>query len=321
MSQKSELGSSTPVDAMLETAQTAPADETRAGLLLAAAAYGFWGLFPLYFIMLAHVPALEVVANRIFWSLVLMSFWFLLRGRLGEVWATLKQPRIVLVLVLTGVLVSGNWLTYVWAVGHGYATEASLGYFIVPMFNVATGYLLLSERLSRLQMVAIVLAVAAIMVQLLLLGTVPVVSLLVAFTFGCYGYLRKILPVGANLGLLVELIAITPFALGYIVYLQAMGVGHLGFSDLGTTSLLVITGVITSLPLIWFSAAAKRLNLATVGIMQYINPSIQFLIAVFLLHEAVSPSKMITFALIWLSVAVYSYDAVIEIRRKKARRS
>ena len=293
--------------------------DTQIGLFMALGAYGSWGIFPLYFSMLAHVPALEVVAHRITWSLVLMTVWFLLRRRWREVWPVLKQPRVFGVLIATGLLVSGNWLTYVWAVTHGQATEASLGYFIVPMVNVATGYLLLSERLSRLQIVAICLAVLSILLQMVLLGTVPVVSLLLALTFGAYGYLRKIVPVGANLGLLVELIAITPIAVGYILYLQASGVGHFALSDKTTILLLVFTGLLTSMPLIWFSGAAKRLNMTTIGIMQYLNPSMQFLIAVFVLKESITMSKLATFALIWLSVAVYSYDALAKRRQNRSK--
>ena len=286
------------------------------GLLLALGAHGTWGIFPLYFSMLKHVPAVEVVAHRLVWSLALMSLWFLLRRRWREVWTVLKLPRVFGLLIGTGALVSCNWLTYVWAVVNGQATEASLGYFIVPLVNVATGYLLLSERLTRLQLVSIGLAVAAILLQMVLLGTVPIISLFIAFTFGAYGYLRKIVPVGPNLGLLVELIAIAPIAFCYIVYLQASGEGHFSLSDPMTMGLLIFSSVMTSLPLIWFSGAAKRLNMATVGIMQYINPSIQFLIAVFILKEVISMSKLATFCLIWLSVAVYSYDALSKSRRK-----
>ncbi|SFO28681.1 chloramphenicol-sensitive protein RarD [Cohaesibacter marisflavi] len=300
------------------SSETASKD-TQIGLLMALGAYGSWGIFPLYFSMLAHVPAIEVVAHRISWSLVLMAVWFLLRRRWGEVWPVLRQPRVFGLLIATGLLVSSNWLTYVWAVGHGQATEASLGYFIVPMVNVATGYLLLSERLSRLQIVAICLAILSILLQMLLLGTVPIVSLLLALTFGAYGYLRKILPVGANLGLLVELIAITPIAFGYILYLQTSGAGHFVLSDKPTMLLLIFTGLITSMPLIWFSGAAKRLNMITIGIMQYLNPSIQFMIAIFVLKESISMSKLATFMLIWLSVAVYSYDALSKRRHNRAK--
>ena len=291
--------------------------DTQTGVLLALACYCSWGIFPLYFNMLAHVPALEVVGHRIVWSLILMSLWFLLKRRWGEVWAVLRQPKVFGVLILSGLLISGNWLTYVYAVGHGHATEASLGYFIVPLINVAAGYLFLSERLSRLQSVAIGLVIAAIALQLFWLGTFPVLSLLIALTFGGYGYLRKIVPVGPNLGLLIELIAITPLALIYIAYLETNDLGHFSFADMRTVGLLIFTGVLTSLPLIWFSGAAKRLNLATLGIMQYINPSIQFLLAVFVLQEPLSMSKLMTFCLIWLSVSIYSYDAVALARHKR----
>ncbi|SNY93855.1 chloramphenicol-sensitive protein RarD [Cohaesibacter sp. ES.047] len=290
--------------------------ETRNGLFFALAAYGSWGLFPLYFSLLAEVPSVEVVANRIVWSLAMMTIWFLLLGRWREVWSALRQPKVFGILALTGFLISGNWLTYVWAVGHGRATEASLGYYIVPLVNVATGYLLLSERPSRLQLVAIVIAFLAIALQIILLGTIPIVSLLLAFTFGSYGYLRKIVPVGANLGLLIELIIVAPFALVYVVYLQSSGLGHLSLSDPMISVLILITGILTAFPLIWFSMAARRLRMSTIGIMQYLNPTLQFLVAVFLLNETVPAGKLVTFGLIWLSVLIYSYDAYRSRRRE-----
>ncbi len=319
MSQMSnKAGDASPASSGDMTSETASKD-TQIGLFMALAAYGSWGIFPLYFSMLAHVPAVEVVAHRVTWSLVLMAVWFLIRKRWHEVWTVLRLPRVLGLLVITGLLVSSNWLTYVWAVVHARATEASLGYFIVPMVNVATGYLFLSERLSRLQIVAICLAVSAILLQMILLGTVPIISLFIALTFGAYGYLRKIVPVGPNLGLLVELIVITPIALCYILYLQANGQGHFELSEPVTMGLLIFSSVMTSLPLIWFSGAARRLNMTTIGIMQYLNPSIQFIIAVFVLKESITMSKLATFVLIWLSVAVYSYDALSKRRQKREK--
>ena len=292
--------------------------EVRLGMLAAVGAYGSWGVLTLYYAYLSHVSALEVVSHRVAWSLVFLGLFFLWSRRWGEVWASLTKPRILLVLATTSIVISINWLTYIWAVSNGHATEASLGYFIVPLINVGMGYLFLSERLSRLQLVAILLAVAAIVLQMVLLGSVPIVSLVVAITFGAYGYLRKIVPVGPNLGLLVELVLISPFAIGYIIYVHAIGEGHLGGGDMRTNIMLILTGLVTYLPLMWFSAAAKRLKLSTVGIMQYMNPTIQFLIAVFLLHEAVSPSKLASFCLIWSSVLVYSYDALASSKRRAA---
>ena len=299
-----------------EADTAAQSAEARLGFLAAFGAYGLWGLLTLYYAHLSHVPAVEVVANRVSWSLVILGLFFLVRGRWGEVWRAMRVRRIFLILLLTSVLISINWLTYIWAVTHGRATEASLGYFIMPLVNVAAGALLLSERLSRLQWLAIALVVVAIALQAILLGSLPVVSLIVALTFGTYGYLRKIVDVGANLGLLVELVLVAPFAIGYLVYQQASGQGHLSLADPTTTALLVFTGVVTYLPLMWFAAAAKRLRLTTLGIMQYMNPTIQFLLAVFVLGEAVSPIKLATFCLIWLSVALYSIDAWQKNRRK-----
>ncbi len=295
--------------------------EARLGVLAAFAAYGSWGTLTLYYAALSHVPSIEVVANRVSWSLLLLGLFFLVRKRWGEVWLALINPKVFWVLLATSVLISINWLTYIWAVSVGHATEASLGYFIVPLLNVAMGYVFLSERLSRLQIAAIILAVAAILLQLVLLGTLPVVSLVVAFTFGTYGYLRKIVPVGPNLGLLIELLFVAPFAISYVIYVQMTGEGHLSIADSATSLLLLFTGVVTYLPLMWFSAAAKRLRLSTLGIMQYMNPTIQFLIAVFVLQEDVSMSKLATFALIWLSVLVYSYDAILSSRQRRNERA
>ncbi|WP_319529091.1 EamA family transporter RarD [uncultured Cohaesibacter sp.] len=309
-----------PVNAEVKShaASDEAARETRYGVIFALGAYCAWGVFPLYFAQLSSVPSVEVVANRIVWSLAMMAIWFVLLRRWGEVRAVMRNPKVLGVLALTGFMISGNWLTYVWAVGHGRATEASLGYYIVPLVNVASGYLFLSERASRLQLIAILLACAAIVVQLLLLGTIPIVSLILAVTFGGYGFLRKIVPVGANLGLLIELIVLAPFATAYVVYLQASGEGHLSLSAPWISFLILITGVLTAFPLMWFSSAAKRLRMSTLGIMQYLNPTLQFLVAVFLLNEEVSGGKLVTFGFIWLSVLLYSYDAY-KGRRREAR--
>ena len=295
----------------------ASARETRIGVLSALGAYGSWGVFGLYFNLLSHVPSLEVVAARVVWAFIFLWLFFALRGRLGEITVALRQPRVLITLTASSILISLNWLTYVFAVTHGHATEASLGYFIVPMVNVAVGYVMFSERLSRLQMVAICLALAAILVQLVLLGTVPVVSLVLAVTFGLYGYLRKIVAVRANLGLLIEVMLLSPFALIYMLWLEAGGQGHMFSVDLSTTLLMISTGIATSLPLIWFSAAARRLRMASLGIMQYLNPSLQFLMAVFVLGEVLSMEKLVTFCLIWLSVALYSYDALQTARKAR----
>lgn len=297
---------------------TKPGDdrETRLGVLAALGAYGSWGFLTLYYAALTHVDPLEVVANRVTWSLVVLGTFFALRQRWSEVWASMRDRRTLLALCASSLLISVNWLTYIWAVTNGQATEASLGYFIVPLFNVALGYVLLSERLSRLQMIAIGLAMLAILLQLVLLGSLPIVSILLAFTFGSYGYIRKTVSVGANLGLLIELVLIAPVAIGFVIYLQITGQGHLDFSDPVTSLLLVLTGVVTYLPLMWFSAAAQRLRLSTVGIIQYMNPTIQFLLAVFVLQEALSLSKLATFCLIWVSVGLYSFDALRAARNK-----
>lgn len=308
-----------PSDMAAAQSDEASQKEARLGLLAAIGAYGSWGILTLYYAQLSHVPPMEVVSHRVTWSVLVLSCFFFWRKRWGEVWQTFRTPRILVILLATSLLISMNWLTYIWAVSNGKATEASLGYFIVPLVNVAMGYLMLSERLSRLQSVAIALAVLAIGLQLVLLGTVPIVSIAVAATFGLYGYLRKVVPVGANLGLFVELLLISPFAIGFLLYVNSMGEGHLIGYGVKTTLFLLLTGLVTYLPLMWFSSAAQRLRMSTIGVLQYMNPTIQFLVAVFLLGEAVSTSKLITFGLIWLSVLVYCYDVLTASRRQKKK--
>lgn len=289
--------------------------DQKLGLIAAVGAYGIWGMLTLYYAALAHVAPLEVVSNRVAWSLVVVGLYFLIKRRWGEVWQVMRNKASFRALLCSSLLISINWLTYIWAVSNQQATEASLGYFILPLVNVAFGYLFLSERLSSYQWLAIGLAVLAIVMQTIWLGTLPIVSLVVALSFGGYGYIRKTVDVGPNLGLLVELVVIAPFALGYLAYLHLSGVAVLFNGDMTTTILLLLTGLATYFPLLWFSAAAKRLKLSTLGVMQYMNPTIQFLLAVFVLGEALTMDKLLTFSLIWLSVAIYTIDSVKQTRK------
>ncbi len=289
--------------------------DQKLGLLAAVSAYGVWAMLTLYYAALSHVTPLEVVSNRVVWSLVVVGLFFLVKRRWGEVWPVLRDKKSFRALLLSSVLISINWLTYIWAVTNQQATEASLGYFILPLVNVAMGFVFLSERLSVPQWVAIGLAALAIVLQTIWLGELPIVSLIVALSFGGYGYIRKTVDVGPNLGLLVELVLIIPFALGYLIYLFAIGEAHLFVSDTKTNILLILTGFATYFPLLWFSAAAKRMKLSTLGVLQYMNPTIQFLLAVFVLGEALTMDKFVTFCLIWLSVIIYSLDAFKQARR------
>lgn len=292
------------------------ARETRLGLIAAFGAYGSWGVLTLFYAALTHISSVEVVAHRVAWSLVVLGLFFAFTQRWAEVWTALRDRRVFLALFLSSVLISANWLTYIWAVTNHQATEASLGYFIVPLVNVAVGAVLLSERMTRMQWAAIALAVSAIVLQAILLGSLPIVSLILAATFGAYGYIRKIVAVGPNLGLLIELLLVAPIAFGYLIYLHGIGEGHLWGYGWVTTLLLLLTGLVTYLPLMWFSAAARRLRLSTVGILQYLNPTIQFLIATLILAEPLSMSKLATFVLIWLSVGIYCFDAIRGSRRE-----
>jgi len=282
-------------------------EDTPAGLGLALAVYLLWGALPLYLKMVSHIPPLEVVAHRVVWSLPIAAAALLLRGRLSEVWALIKQPRKSGMALITAALVTANWLTYVFAIGSGHTVEAALGYYINPLISVVIAAVVLKEELRPAQMVAIGLAVVAVAILAWDAGGLPWISLTLATTWGFYALFRKTLPLGPNQGFFLEVLILTVPALAYIIYVEARGEGHF-FAQAGLHDpwLLMFAGVATAVPLMIYANAAKLMRLSTIGVMQYIAPSFVFLIAVFIFHEPFGTTKLVAFCFIWAALVVYS---------------
>jgi chloramphenicol-sensitive protein RarD len=278
------------------------------GPLAAATAYLFWGLFPLYIKQVQAVPALEVVAHRSAWSLLLLALVLVALRRLAWLPALLRQPRVLAMFACSALLMSANWLIYVWAVNHDHLLDASLGYFINPLFNVLLGYAVLHERPRPVQWAAVALAAAGVLWLALGAGHVPWVSLLLALTFGIYGLLRKTAALGALEGLALETLLQAPLAVGYLLWLAQQGQGHFARGDGTLDALLLLGGPLTAAPLLLFAYGARRVTMATLGLLQYLGPTIQFLLGVWLYHEPFSWQRGIGFVLIWAALVVYSGD-------------
>lgn len=286
---------------------TAP-DERARGLAFALAAYLSWGLLPLYFKALRPVPPLEILAHRAVWSLLLLAALLAMRGGAAAFRAPFRRDKVPL-LALTTALLSVNWLVYIWAVHAGRVLEASLGYFVNPLVNVLLGVAFLGESLSRPQRIAVALAGLGVAVLVLRAGTFPWISLVLAGSFGLYGLLRKRAAIDAVGGLFGETALLAPGALAYLAFRAHDGTGAFG-TGAGVSALLVAAGAITALPLVWFTLGIHRLRLSTMGLVQYVAPSGQFLLAVLLYREPFGRVQATAFACIWASLALYSWDAL-----------
>lgn len=291
--------------------------ERRSGGLAALGAYGMWGLFPLIFRLLDAVSPLAVIAHRIVWSFLLVGAILWRGGRFKEVREALSRPETMRGMVASALLLSVNWLVFVWAVHNDRVLEVSFGYFINPLVSVAIGMVLLRERLSRGHAVALAIALAAVAIMATGISGLPLVSLTLAFTFGFYGYFRKTVSVGSAPGLFVETLVLLPLALGYLVFsLVTEGPGP--WADPWLLGWLIFTGPATSAALILFAYASKRLKLATLGMFQYIAPSGHFLLAIFAFGEPLNMTQLISFAMIWVSLAVFSLDSLRNRSKKPA---
>jgi chloramphenicol-sensitive protein RarD len=295
--------------------RTGPGSQLR-GVLYAAAAYLIWGTFPLYFRALDGIPPLEILAHRIGWSaaflLLLVTAWRRWRDVAGQ----LRAPGTLLRLAASAVLISANWLIYIWAVNAEHVLDASLGYFVNPLVAVLLGVSFLHEPLSRRQVVAVALAAAGVLTLVVRAGQLPWVALSLAVTFGLYGLVRKHTPVDATVGLLGEVAVLTPAALAYLAVVGARGESHFGDGAL-RTALLVALGAVTAVPLIWFAVGVRRLRLATVGVLQYVNPTMQFAVAVFLFGEPFTAAHRVAFGCIWAALAIYTSEALGVARRPR----
>ncbi|MFD1891875.1 EamA family transporter RarD [Ottowia beijingensis] len=285
------------------------------GVTAALLAYGLWGLMPLYFRLMAPATAIEVVAHRIVWSLALLLLWLGVLGQLGPLWRRL-DARLLARLALAALLVSINWLTYVWAVTHGRTLDASLGYFLLPLFNVALGVLLLGERLTRGEWIGVMLAALGVGYLALVSPRLPWVALVLAASFGVYGLVKKQTELPAAEGMALETGLIALPALAVLGWLATRGQLAFGQAGAGTDALLISTGLMTTVPLVAFAVAARRLTLAALGMLQYISPTLQFLLGVFVLHEPVDAQRLAGFAAVWLGLLVFSAGAY---RRHRTR--
>lgn len=283
--------------------------DLRGGVLAAIASYGAWGVLPLLFHQLSPVDPALVVAHRTVWSLVFVTALLGFGSRFAEVRAVLADPRSLRMMFISATLLAVNWLLYVWAVQTGRVLESSLGYFINPLVNVAIGIVLLGEKQTRWQVVAIAIALIAIVIQGVALGTIPLASLGLALTFGFYGYFRKMVSAPSAIGLFVETLLLTPFALGFIVYSWLTN-GPGAVLDPYLMTLLVITGPATAIPLLLFAYAVRQLRMTTLGMFQYISPSLQFLIGAVVLGEPLTQVRLLSFALIWISLVIFTVDSL-----------
>jgi chloramphenicol-sensitive protein RarD len=296
------------------TAVPASQDATR-GFFYALSAYLLWGVQPIFMKAIAHVPATEIVAHRIVWSVPVAGAILVALGRTADLKAAFRSPRTLVMAAVTACLVTVNWGVYVWAIVAGRAVETALGYYINPLVNVIFGAVLLGERLSKPQLAAIALAVIAVIIMTVDAGGLPWISLTLALSFAVYGYLRKTLPIGPSQGFFLEVLILCVPAGLYIVWLQLQGVGHFVPSQPVDIGLLLLCGPITTAPLVLYAFGAKLLKYSTIGIMQYIAPTIVFLLAVFVFHEPFSTTKAIAFGLIWAALAVYTWSMLAASRK------
>lgn len=279
------------------------------GLLYGLGAYGCWGVFPGFFPLLQPAGALEVLAHRILWTVVLMAVIVIAVRRVGDL--AKITGRVWLLLAVAAFLISVNWLIYIYAVNNGHVVDAALGYFITPLVSVAVGVLLFRETLNKAQMAALLVALVAVAVLAVQLGSVPWVALGLAVSFGLYGAVKKLVPTDPRVSVGVEAGLAAPLALVYVVVIEVSGTGEFFSNGPGHSTLMVVTGLVTAIPLLCFAAAAQRLPLVTLGLLMYVNPVLQMTWGLVVGQEPMPPARWVGFALIWVALAVFSVDAVV----------
>ncbi len=287
-------------------------------MLCAFGAFCLWGFMPVYFKVLDRVSPLEILGHRALWSALLLLAVLLLTGKIREMLVVLKTPKMLLWLALSSLLIAANWGGFIWGVVNNRILETSLGYYINPLINILFGFTFLGERLNRTQSLAIGLATLAVCLQIYRLGAVPWVAFLLAFSFGFYGLVRKQLNVQATTGLAVETLFMLPLAAGYFFWLWHNDAHSFRLDDAHTSILLMMAGVITTVPLVLFNLAARRLSLTVLGVMQYLGPSISFAVGILIYDEPIVREQIETFTLIWLALVIFTGDG-IHRRRKQLK--
>ncbi|HAU8264999.1 TPA: EamA family transporter RarD [Kluyvera intermedia] len=291
------------------------AKQTRLGVILALAAYFIWGIAPAYFKVIWFVPADEILTHRIIWSFFFMIALISVSRQWSQVKQLLHTPKKILLLAVSAVLVGGNWLLFIWSVNNHHLLEASLGYFINPLVNILLGMVFLGERFRRMQWLAVILAASGVLVQLWAFGSLPIISLGLAFSFAFYGLLRKKIAVDAQTGMLVETLWLLPVAAIWLFGIADSATSHMMQNSWPLNLLLMAAGVVTTVPLLCFTGAAMRLRLSTLGFFQYIGPTLMFLLAVTFYDEHPGADKMVTFGFIWVALAIFVMDALYTQRR------
>ena len=304
---------------MSEVATQTEVKEALGGAALGAQAFLLWGLSPLYWKLLIRVPALEIILHRVVWSFLFLVPLLVIMKRWKELAQALTDRRTLPILLLTSVLVSGNWLLYIWAVNAGHVLQSSLGYYICPLVNVFMGLIFLHEKLRRLQWAAVALAGAGVLYMAIQAGEFPWIALTLAFSFSFYGLIRKMAPVGPLVGLAVETLLLSLPAVAYVLFLFESGQGAYGRFGPGLDLMLMGAALFTALPLLLFTSATKKLHLSTVGFLQYIAPTCMFLLAVFVFKEPFSRAKIISFLFIWAALSIYSADSVLHYRHMESK--
>ncbi|NBC33205.1 MAG: EamA family transporter RarD [Alphaproteobacteria bacterium] len=291
--------------------------DTTVGLAAALGAFVIWGIAPVYFKAVGAAGPLEVVSHRVVWTVLMLGGLVAVLGRLDRLAAVFSSPRLLRASVLSTLLISTNWLVFIWAVNSGLVLHASLGYYINPLVNVLLGMLFLGERLNRWQTAAVILAAIAVANLILSLGVVPWVSLTLAFSFGFYALVRKRAGVDPLIGLLIETSLLAPFGLAFLLWLGAIDGGQFWTGGPWISVLLFVSGLVTGVPLVLFLTGAQRLTLASIGVMQYLAPTMHFLLAVLAFGEPFTGAHLVTFAIIWTGLALYSWDAMSRYRQTR----
>ena len=284
--------------------------DTILGVVYSTSAFLIWGISPIYWKAMRAVPAFEIILHRMVWSFIFLLPLIIILRHWQEFIDALKNTRTLLILLSTALIVGGNWLLYIWAINSGYLLQASLGYYINPLVNVVLGVVFLKERLRRLQILAVALATVGVIYLTVYYGEFPWIALTLAVTFGFYGLIRKVAPVGSLVGLTVETLLLSIPALVYLFYLDSHGQGTIFRVSLKLDLMLIGCAPLTAVPLWFFALGARRLYLSTLGLLQYIAPSCMFIIAVFLFREPFSIAQVVTFILIWTALAIYSTDSM-----------
>ncbi|WP_407322195.1 EamA family transporter RarD [Serratia marcescens] len=291
------------------------AKQTRQGIFFALAAYFMWGIAPAYFKLIQQVSADEILTHRIIWSFFFMLALITLGRNWPKVRAACQNRKRLLLLAVTALLIGGNWLLFIWAVNNHHMLEASLGYFINPLVNVLLGMLFLGERFRRMQWVAVALAFTGVLVQLWQFGSLPIIGLGLAFSFAFYGLLRKKITIDAQTGMLIETLWLLPVAAAYLFLFADSPTSHLSANPWSLNLLLVAAGIVTTVPLLCFTAAATRLRLSTLGFFQYLGPTLMFLLAITFYGETVGQDKLVTFGFIWAALILFTLDALYTQRK------